>query len=64
MIPKTQVDFLLYFMLTWLCNALMQITGGTIGEVKAVVDMHQRKAEMARHLYAFIAFPGLYIINL
>ena len=45
-------------MLTWLCNALMQITGGTIGEVKEVVDMHQRKVEMARHLFAFITFPG------
>ena len=42
----------------------MQIIGGTIGEVKAVVDMHQRKAKMVRHLYAFIALPGLYIINL
>ena len=51
-------------MLTWLCNALMQITGGTIGEVKAVVDMHQRKVEMVRHLYAFIALPSLYLINL
>lgn len=40
----------------------MQITGETVGEVKAVADMHQRKAEMARHSDAFIALPGLYII--
>ncbi|KAE8674775.1 Cytokinin riboside 5'-monophosphate phosphoribohydrolase LOG5 [Hibiscus syriacus] len=26
-----------------------EITGETVGEVKAVADMHQRKAEMARH---------------
>ena len=36
-----------------------QITGETVGEVKAVADMHQRKAEMARHSDAFIALPGL-----
>ncbi|XP_077246314.1 cytokinin riboside 5'-monophosphate phosphoribohydrolase LOG3-like isoform X3 [Tasmannia lanceolata] len=37
-----------------------EITGETIGEVKAVADMHQRKAEMARHSDAFIALPGGY----
>lgn len=31
-----------------------------MGEVKAVADMHQRKAEMARHSDAFIALPGSY----
>ncbi|KAG5377275.1 hypothetical protein IGI04_041871 [Brassica rapa subsp. trilocularis] len=36
------------------------ITGETIGEVKAVADMHQRKAEMARQANAFIALPGGY----
>ncbi|KAM0940864.1 putative LOG family protein [Dioscorea sansibarensis] len=35
-----------------------QITGVTVGEVKQVVDMHQRKAEMAKHSNAFIALPG------
>ncbi|KAG8494939.1 hypothetical protein CXB51_012370 [Gossypium anomalum] len=30
------------------------------GEVKAVADMHQRKAEMARQSDAFIALPGWY----
>ncbi|KAM7475201.1 hypothetical protein LguiB_022444 [Lonicera macranthoides] len=35
-------------------------TGETIGEVKAVTDMHQRKAEMARHSDCFIALPGGY----
>lgn len=38
----------------------MQITGETVGEVKAVADMHQRKAEMARQSDAFIALPGWY----
>ncbi|CAL1404259.1 unnamed protein product [Linum trigynum] len=37
-----------------------EITGVTVGEVKAVADMHQRKAEMARHSDAFIALPGGY----
>ncbi|RDX60291.1 Cytokinin riboside 5'-monophosphate phosphoribohydrolase LOG4, partial [Mucuna pruriens] len=36
------------------------ITGETVGEVMAVADMHQRKAEMARHSSAFIALPGSY----
>ncbi|RWW77288.1 hypothetical protein BHE74_00014553, partial [Ensete ventricosum] len=35
-----------------------QITGETLGEVKPVASMHQRKAEMARHSDAFIALPG------
>ncbi|XP_039138724.1 cytokinin riboside 5'-monophosphate phosphoribohydrolase LOG3-like [Dioscorea cayenensis subsp. rotundata] len=37
-----------------------EITGVTVGEVKAVADMHQRKAEMARRSDAFIALPGGY----
>ncbi|CAD6260272.1 unnamed protein product [Miscanthus lutarioriparius] len=37
-----------------------EITGETVGEVKAVTDMHQRKAEMARQSDAFIALPGGY----
>ncbi|CAK9148352.1 unnamed protein product [Ilex paraguariensis] len=37
-----------------------EITGETVGEVKAVAGMHQRKAEMARHSDAFIALPGGY----
>ncbi|KAK1435009.1 hypothetical protein QVD17_00764 [Tagetes erecta] len=37
-----------------------EITGVTVGEVKAVADMHQRKAEMARQADAFIALPGGY----
>jgi predicted Rossmann-fold nucleotide-binding protein len=36
----------------------LQITGETVGEMKAVADMHQRKAEMAKHSDAFIALPG------
>ncbi|XP_066379992.1 probable cytokinin riboside 5'-monophosphate phosphoribohydrolase LOGL2 [Miscanthus floridulus] len=35
-----------------------EISGETVGEVKAVADMHQRKAEMARQSDAFIALPG------
>ncbi|KAK2433915.1 Cytokinin riboside 5'-monophosphate phosphoribohydrolase log1 [Trifolium repens] len=37
-----------------------EITGETVGEMKAVADMHQRKAEMAKHSDAFIALPGGY----
>ncbi|KAK1320184.1 Cytokinin riboside 5'-monophosphate phosphoribohydrolase LOG7 [Acorus calamus] len=37
-----------------------EITGETIGEVKAVTGMHQRKAEMSRRADAFIALPGGY----
>ncbi|CAH1439812.1 unnamed protein product [Lactuca virosa] len=37
-----------------------EITGETIGEVRPVSDMHQRKAEMARQADAFIALPGGY----
>ncbi|KAK4491503.1 hypothetical protein RD792_002253 [Penstemon davidsonii] len=35
-------------------------TGETIGELRMVGDMHQRKAEMARHSDCFIALPGGY----
>ncbi|CAI0462673.1 unnamed protein product [Linum tenue] len=38
----------------------LQITGQSVGEVRAVSDMHQRKAEMARQADAFIALPGGY----
>lgn len=37
-----------------------QIIGETAGEVIAVADMHQRKAEMERQSDAFIALPGEY----
>ncbi|KAK1260417.1 Cytokinin riboside 5'-monophosphate phosphoribohydrolase LOG1 [Acorus gramineus] len=37
-----------------------EITGETVGEVRPVADMHQRKAEMARQSDAFIALPGGY----
>ncbi|PWZ24409.1 putative cytokinin riboside 5'-monophosphate phosphoribohydrolase LOGL10 [Zea mays] len=37
-----------------------EISGETVGEVRAVADMHQRKAEMARQSDAFIALPGGY----
>ncbi|KAK9164662.1 hypothetical protein Syun_005564 [Stephania yunnanensis] len=37
-----------------------ELTGETVGEVRAVTDMHQRKAEMGRHSDCFIALPGGY----
>ncbi|EPS70976.1 hypothetical protein M569_03783 [Genlisea aurea] len=37
-----------------------QITGESVGEIRAVSDMHQRKAEMGRQADAFIALPGGY----
>ncbi|XP_023532490.1 cytokinin riboside 5'-monophosphate phosphoribohydrolase LOG5-like [Cucurbita pepo subsp. pepo] len=37
-----------------------EITGETVGEVRPVDNMHQRKAEMARHSDCFIALPGGY----
>jgi hypothetical protein len=49
--------FLLRF--PWLnVHFFSQISGQTVGEVRAVADMHQRKAEMARQSDAFIALPG------
>ncbi|KAH7674090.1 LOG family protein [Dioscorea alata] len=43
-------------------EALMvkEITGVTIGEVKPLTDMHQRKAEMAHNSETFIAMLGGY----
>ncbi|CAA3000662.1 cytokinin riboside 5'-monophosphate phosphoribohydrolase LOG8-like isoform X1 [Olea europaea var. sylvestris] len=38
----------------------IEISGETIGTVKIVSDMHERKAEMARESEAFIALPGGY----
>ncbi|KAL9675229.1 hypothetical protein QQ045_003430 [Rhodiola kirilowii] len=38
-----------------------ELTGQTVGEVKAVADMHQRKAEMAKHSDAFIALPERHV---
>ncbi|XP_038702355.1 cytokinin riboside 5'-monophosphate phosphoribohydrolase LOG7-like [Tripterygium wilfordii] len=38
----------------------IELTGETVGEVKTVSNMHQRKAEMARKADAFIALPGGY----
>ncbi|KAK9142860.1 hypothetical protein Syun_012260 [Stephania yunnanensis] len=35
-----------------------EITGETVGEVRAVSNMHQRKTKMARQADAFIALPG------
>ncbi|KAI3409456.1 Cytokinin riboside 5'-monophosphate phosphoribohydrolase [Psidium guajava] len=37
-----------------------EIAGDTVGEMRTVSDMHQRKAEMARQADAFIALPGGY----
>ncbi|KAF8393598.1 hypothetical protein HHK36_021842 [Tetracentron sinense] len=38
----------------------LEISGKTVGEVRTVSDMHERKAEMAREADAFIALPGGY----
>ncbi|KAK3012658.1 hypothetical protein RJ639_008847 [Escallonia herrerae] len=38
----------------------LEISGETVGEVRIVLDMHERKAEMARQSDAFIALPGGY----
>ncbi|XXG48372.1 hypothetical protein AAC387_Pa02g2844 [Persea americana] len=38
----------------------LEISGETVGELKSVSDMHERKAEMARQADAFIALPGGY----
>ncbi|GJN17911.1 hypothetical protein PR202_gb05019 [Eleusine coracana subsp. coracana] len=38
----------------------LEISGASVGEVKVVSDMHERKAEMARQCEAFIALPGGY----
>ncbi|XP_021738970.1 cytokinin riboside 5'-monophosphate phosphoribohydrolase LOG8-like isoform X1 [Chenopodium quinoa] len=42
-------------------HALMpiEISGESVGEVRIVADMHERKAEMAREAEAFIALPGM-----
>ncbi|KAF4348160.1 cytokinin riboside 5'-monophosphate phosphoribohydrolase LOG8 [Cannabis sativa] len=43
-------------------KALMphEISGESVGEVRTVLDMHERKAAMAREADAFIALPGGY----
>ncbi|KAI6682200.1 hypothetical protein NL676_036081 [Syzygium grande] len=38
----------------------LEISGQTVGEVRTVLDMHERKAVMAREADAFIALPGGY----
>lgn len=38
----------------------LEISGETVGEVRIVSDMHERKAAMAREADAFIALPGGY----
>ncbi|XP_044463482.1 cytokinin riboside 5'-monophosphate phosphoribohydrolase LOG8-like isoform X1 [Mangifera indica] len=38
----------------------LEISGESVGEVKTVSDMHERKAAMAREADAFIALPGGY----
>lgn len=37
-----------------------EVSGETLGEVKVVRDMHERKSEMAKHSDAFVALPGGY----
>ncbi|XP_057497707.1 cytokinin riboside 5'-monophosphate phosphoribohydrolase LOG1-like isoform X1 [Actinidia eriantha] len=51
--------FIFYFKYYFKKN-YVQISGETIGEVKTVSDMHQRKSEMEKNSEAFIALPGGY----
>lgn len=44
-------------------NLFLQILGESIGEVKRVADMHERKSEMAKNADAFIALPGETQVN-
>ena len=55
------VPFFSFFFLFGVMLSLnvKQKTGEKIGEVRAVSDMHQRKAEMVRQADAFIALPGM-----
>ena len=39
-----------------------QISGETVGELRIVADMHQRKSVMAENADAFIALPGMYTV--
>ena len=55
--PKHKYQWL-FFGIEFMFCFNFQIAGVTMGEVKQVVDMHQRKAKMARHSDAFIALPG------
>ncbi|WRX25709.1 LOG family - like 4 [Theobroma cacao] len=63
-IPRTlmprEVKFRALNQISNLFRVVCNITGETVGEVRAVSDMHQRKAEMARQADAFIALPGGY----
>ncbi|XP_052733114.1 cytokinin riboside 5'-monophosphate phosphoribohydrolase LOG8 isoform X3 [Vigna angularis] len=38
----------------------LEISGETVGEVRIVSDMHERKAAMAQEADAFVALPGGY----
>lgn len=40
------------------CLWFHQISGETVGDVRVVADMHERKAAMAQEAEAFIALPG------
>lgn len=35
-----------------------EVSGGSVGDVVVVKDMHERKARMAKEADAFIAMPG------
>ncbi|KAD5960300.1 hypothetical protein E3N88_11772 [Mikania micrantha] len=50
----------LIFLIEFLICFFLLIIGDNIGEVRPVLDMHERKAEMARQADAFIALPGGY----
>ncbi|OVA19110.1 Cytokinin riboside 5'-monophosphate phosphoribohydrolase LOG [Macleaya cordata] len=49
-----------YLINYYLLLHILMISGETIGEMKTVADMHERKSEMAKNADAFIALPGGY----
>ncbi|KAM7512340.1 hypothetical protein LguiB_011215 [Lonicera macranthoides] len=57
-----ELFYFLFFVYLVMPKALLQheISGETIGELRTVADMHQRKSEMAKNADAFIALPGGY----
>ncbi|XP_059649115.1 cytokinin riboside 5'-monophosphate phosphoribohydrolase LOG1-like isoform X1 [Cornus florida] len=59
---KIYIYIFIFFLYRVIPKALLphEISGETIGEVKTVADMHQRKSEMAKNADAFIALPGGY----
>ncbi|XP_023515227.1 probable cytokinin riboside 5'-monophosphate phosphoribohydrolase LOGL10 isoform X4 [Cucurbita pepo subsp. pepo] len=58
-VANSVVSFMMYRVIPKALQ-IHEISGETVGEVKTVADMHQRKSEMAKHADAFVALPGGY----